>query len=77
METNRFSDYSVPRLSLAMKHLQVALSIVYGDPEANHMILTVMKEVAIATIATIKKTRQTDPFFIIPLDHERTTAIIL
>jgi len=41
------------------------------------MILTVMEEVAIATIATIKKTRQTDPFFIIPLDHERTTAIIL
>ena len=77
METNRFSDYSVPRLSLAMKHLQVALSTVDGDPEANHMILTVMEEVAIATIATIKKTRQTDPFFIIPLDHERTTAIIL
>ena len=77
METNRFSDYSVPRLSLTMKHLQVALSIVDGDPDANHMILIVAKEVAIAIIATIKKTRQTDPFFIIPLDHERTTAIIL
>ena len=77
METNRFSDYSVPRLSLAMKHLQVALSIVDGDHEANHMILIVAKEVAIAITETIKKTRQANPFFIIPLNHERTTAIVL
>ena len=77
METNRFSDYSVPRLSIAMKHLQVALSTVGEDPDASQMILLVAKEVAIATTEKIKKTRQANPFFIIPLNHERTTAIVL